>query len=186
MAVFSNDLKWLIVNENERGKNVDGLDKLLGDLVKEANILSNNKKGLKTNKKRFYLLELEYRYNGVVSILKMYTTSKNKDILEVINEFGIKYCSKDCSVSSAIDNVFMRLKGLKNKINIARLALQKLESNISNDDDVMASLDNEALVFETFLELGYFVNKRVVSVERWIGMRKMATAKNEQLMKINN
>lgn len=184
-AVFCNELEWLIVNPLDRKEKVDGLDILLNTLTKECAVLSNDKKGLKLKKTMFKLLELEYKYKGVVSILKMYSISSNPKILDVINEFGIQYYSnRGLTVDEEVEAVFHKLKLLKNKINILRVNIKGNSVAPIDDEDVLSNLDSEALFFESYLELGYFIDKKSVSVERWIGMRKMVSEKNKAA--INN
>jgi hypothetical protein len=182
-AVFCHELNWLIVNPSERDQEVDDLDILLDTLTKEYAVLSHDKKGLKLRKTMFKLMELEYKYKGVVSVLKMYSISSNPKILDVINDFGVKYClDKGRTIDEEIDSVFYRLKLLKNKINVLRVNIKSNSVTPVDNDDALANLDSEALFFESFLELGYFIDKKSVSVERWIGMRNMVSEKNKAIV----
>ena len=169
-ANYFGELEYLIVDESKRKEKVDGLGELLDKMVVESWVLANSKENIRLQKSGFNLMELEYKYNGIVSILKMFQTSENEKILETLKLFGVKY-------NGDIDFVFSKLKHLKNKINISRINFKNGIPEVQDTSKIIADLDKEALVFEDILNLGYYINKKEVSVERWLMMRNLAKEK---------
>ena len=85
--------------------------------------------------------------------------------------------------------IVKKFKMLKNEINVKKLKLDKL-SGASNEDekpnpeDAIRGLDKVALSLETNLELGYNLNVRKVTVERWVNLISMSEERDKAAQNI--
>jgi len=187
-AILYSDLRHLVKEFDGNGfdeyKDDVVLKENLNNIIKESAYLSNDTKTLKVKKKQFSLLQLEFKYDGIKTILNMYNIVNDVKLLELVIDFGFKVNINDTDVIEKVKNIKLQLKRLKNKINISKLNLEKIIKKTDSDnkaEDIMMMLDKEALFFERYLELGYMVDKKVITLERWIRMRQMASEKKKAL-----
>lgn len=186
-SLFS-DLRYLIkgydedTNSSVEYKSDKALAVILKEIVKQYTILTNDKKTMKLKKMEYELIFLTGRYNLILKVLGIYKECKMVEVLDVLNDLEVPF-SASGDIGKQIDKAIQITKGLKNKINIKQLNFKKL-SGIKDDDkdkqdpnDVMASLDKTALLLETNLELGYRVDVKKTSAERWVNLLSMNSDK---------
>ena len=152
-------------------------------LQKEYMFLNEDKRSLTMKKEEFRLLHLITRYDISYKILKLFSETLAVEVLDLLNEFGIKYDAKDPS-EQQIKAIESQLKVLKNKINIAKINFENKYGTKSENisaDEFMINLDKEALDLETYLELGYRLDVREITIERWVNLKKMAKNKTKSI-----
>ncbi len=186
-ASLFNDLRYLIKDYDEDIPSYESykadkeLAKLLKDIVKQYTILTNDKKTMKLKKMEYEIMFLTGRYNLITKVLGIYKECKMIEVLGILNDLEIPF-DETKPIGKQIDFAIQKSKGIKNKINIKQLNFKKLSGAKDDDDkqdpnDIMASLDKTALLLETNLELGYRVDIKTTSAERWVNLLSMNTDK---------
>jgi len=165
------------------------LSKVATALSEEYAVLVSDKKTLKLEKDRYTLIFLSERLNLIGKVLKLYADSGTVEVLEILPDLKIPFDITK-PIKPQIDAAIRATKLLKNKINIKKLAFEKL-SGVNQDekkkesvpDDIMISLDKKALSLELNLALGYRVDIHNTSIERWVNLTSMETEKARSLEK---
>ena len=196
-ALLYNDFRFLI-QEFDYDKPLPGFDvyksskelsKVATALSEEYAVLVSDKKTLKLEKDRYTLIFLSERLNLIGKVLKLYADSGTVEVLDILPDLKIPFDITK-PIKPQIDAAIRSTKLLKNKINIKRLAFEKL-SGVNQDekkkesvpDDIMISLDKKALSLELNLALGYRVDIHNTSIERWVNLTSMETEKARALEK---
>tara|TARA_R110002020_G_scaffold232212_2_gene443735 strand:- start:4183 stop:4818 length:636 start_codon:yes stop_codon:yes gene_type:complete len=183
-ANLTNDFRYLIVGYDDSEdaedlisyKNDKELSKVLKELCEEYAVLVFDKKTMRMKKMEYTLTYLVGKYNVASKIVDIYLESKMRDVLLLLNDLGFNIdLEKD--VDEQIKGVIKKFKMLKNEINVKRVNLEKLSGvneEKASPEDVVRNLDKVALSLESNLELGYNINVRKVTVERWVNLISMS------------
>jgi hypothetical protein len=183
-ATLNNDCRFLIVgyDESEDAERFESyrenkeLQKLLKSLSEEYAVLVFDKKTMKMKKMNYTISYLVGRYNIATKIVDIYLESKELKVLLLLNDLDFKIdLEKD--VDKQVEGVIKKFKMLKNEINVKKVNLEKLAGTKEENqtpEDAIRNLDKVALSLETNLELGYNINVRKVTVERWVNLISMS------------
>ncbi len=183
-ATLNNDCRFLIVgyDEDEDAEKFESyreneeLQKLLKSLSEEYAVLIFDKKAMKMKKINYTISYLVGKYNIATKIVDIYLESKEPKVLLLLNDLGFNIdLEKD--IDKQIKGVVKKFKMLKNEINVKKVNLEKLagtKEDKQDPEDAIRSLDKVALSLETNLELGYNINVRKVTVERWVNLISMS------------
>lgn len=120
--------------------------------------------------------EEEFRYFIIESILKNYEEFECEDVLETLNRIGIKF-DIEGNIEQQILNVLIKAKRLKTKIALLKSRYkEKFNSDIKTraKQDVTDKLEEEAIQLCISLKLGYEINTRQTSVQKWVNMWSVA------------
>ena len=186
-ASLFNDLRYLIKGYDEdlpsysEYKTSKELGELLKEIVKGYAVLTNDKKTMRLKKMEYELMFLKGRYNLIIKVLNIYKDCKMVEVLDVLNDLEVPFDANK-PTSEQIDFAIKKSKGIKNKINIKEINFKKLsgikdgdEQEKQDPNDAMRSLDKTALLLETNLELGYRVDVKGTTAERWVNLLSMNT-----------
>lgn len=127
------------------------------------------------------IAEEEFRYLIIESILKNYEEFECEDVLEILNRIGIKFDIND-RIEQQILTVISKAKRLKTKIALLKGKYnEKFNKNVKNrvKEDATDKLEEEAIELSIALKLGYEVNTRTTSVQKWVNMWSVAGKMNK-------
>lgn len=195
-ATFHQDCRYLIVGYDEdedAGKYIvykadSEFKKILTKLSEEYAVLVFDKKTMKLKKMQYAITFLVGRYNIAKKVIDIFNESKEPEVLTLLTDLNFKI-DLDGDIDKQVTSIIKQFKMLKNEINLKKLKLDKLsgasdEDEKTSPEDAIRGLDKVALSLETGLELGYNLDVRKISVERWVNLLSMNNEKAERLQNI--
>jgi len=191
--IETNDLRNLVIDfdpeniefELTEEQNIEFAD-IFETIYYEYSELSENHKLRRTLKKRHLINDWTFLYTIITSLVNLYIDYGNTSSLTLINEINEpKYHIKlDEPIDKQIIALTNKMKGLKNKIKIAKLKLAK--SLESNKKQVKIDLDRDALYLERNLELKRSIDPNITPVASWVKMIQMSKEKAKDYARNTN
>lgn len=166
-----------------KSKLFDTFDKLQNDYL----ALTFTKSNLQDEKLKAKVTYLTGKINIIELVLDSFLNTHDENIFLLLNEFrefklelpittdDVKEIKKQKTYITNTINLSLAKFKLKHK---AELENEITEENLEKD------LDKQALSLESYLELGYNLNVKKISMLRWINLRSMAEEKNERIKNI--
>lgn len=176
------DYRWLIKGyQGEGGFDIEEKDRgpfenIFGRIVKEYASLSADTREIKNLKHQLLISQLEFRYQASQQILELYSKYPEIEVLLLLQDLDWKLDTAS-AIGPQIDKITKLMIGLKMKIKIQKANYTKKYEKKQDQNDMMISLDKEALYLESNLDLGYHIDPRTTSCERWINLKKLAKEK---------
>lgn len=152
-------------------------------IVDEYNLLSTEKIEIKDLKHQILIAEYEFKYITTINILKLYSDYPEIEVLVLLRDIGWRI-DLNKSVGPQIDKITKLCTGLEMKIKIQKVKYSKKYEKKEKQVASNISIDKEALYLESNLELGYYLNPKETSCERWCNLKKLNKEKadyNEKL-----
>jgi hypothetical protein len=183
----SNDYRNLIIGFDEENDSFELSDKRKGELEEifkdiyyEYAELTNNHKLKAIFVKKFLIAKWEFIHTMIINSMYFYYKSKDIEFLKSINkleepEYVIDF---DKPIDPQAEVFVGKMKGLKNKIKIFKIKLNKTPLN--KEEPKKVDLDKAAIYLERHLELKRPVDPDTTSVNRWIHLTNMSADKNKQ------
>lgn len=164
-------------------KNKEDLDVVLKSIYNEYQGLLFNKKELNKEKEHAMIILTQSTHRLATSILEIYKDTHSVDVLELLNDLDNFSFSKEEDIGKQIDVTIRKIKGLSDRSGIMTMNFNKkyLKNKKSVEEDyneIVKTLDKQALSLESYLELGYNIDIKKTNVIRWINLMELAEAKN--------
>lgn len=177
--IDTNDYRYLLKNfddENDEQKieltiiEEHELIIIFEKILNEYNKLNIDRKLIKKLRAQIEIKYLESKYKATSKILKMYSIYDSIEVLVLLNDIGWVF-KIDEDIDTQITKIINQCKGLKNRIKIAKINYTKEFKE--KEGAIEIDLDEEAALLEINLGLSYFIDIRVISVKRWINLKKI-------------
>lgn len=161
----------------------DTFDKLQNDYL----ALTFTKSNLQDEKLKAKVTYLTGKINIIELVLDSFLKTHDENIFLLLNEFR-EFKLELPITTDDVKEIQKQKTYITNKINLslAKFKLKhkaQLENEIKGED-LEKDLDKQALSLESYLELGYNLNIKKISMLRWINLRSMAEEKNERIKNI--
>lgn len=167
------DYRYLIKEyfgeENKKYSNFNKLDigkQIFNDILKEYTILTADLKQINNIKKKILITELEYKYDATTCVLNLYNLAEDVEVLWLLSDIGWEI-NKDYPYGPQIDKITKLCIGLKNKIKIHKANYVNQYKNKESNQNKKISLNKQAIYLQSNLELGYFLDTKICTVETW-------------------
>jgi len=181
-----NDYRYLIIgfdDENDEfklsNKREEELKEIFKDIYYKYAELTENHKLLAIFKKQFLIEQWEFIYKMIVNSIYFYVKSGDVEFLKSINRLEEnKYkINLDESLDKEIEVLVRKMKGLKTKINIFKIKLNKSMTAKKKQPEV--DLEKTAIFLERHLELKRPVDPKETSITRWVHLTNMSKEKTK-------
>lgn len=166
-----------------KSKLFDTFDKLQNDYL----ALTFTKSNLQDEKLKAKVTYLTGKINIIELVLDSFLKTHDENIFLLLNEFR-EFKLELPITTDDVKEIKKQKTYITNTINLslAKFKLKhkaELENEITGED-LEKDLDKQALSLESYLELGYNLNVKKISILRWINLRSMAEEKNERIKNI--
>ena len=158
-------------------------EKIFKKIIDEFNIMSSEKLELKNIKHQILIANLEFKYTATTEVLKLYSEYPEIEVLVLLNDLGWAFDTSK-TIGPQIDKISKACVGLKMKIKIQKASFSKKYEAKEKKTKEGVSLDKEALYLESNLELGYHLDTKTTSCERWCNLKKLAKEKADHHEKL--
>jgi len=158
------------------------LDNILDELDGTFTKLNVKLKDLNT---QFLILQLEFKYNTTINVLDLYSNYQHIEVALLLKELGWKLDTSR-AIGPQVDSIIQKCKGLLMTINIQKSKYVKEKKAKEKKAEDSISLDKEALYLQHNLELGYEINTKTTTVERWYNLKKLHQEKMDHLKNLEN
>lgn len=178
--ILTNDFRWLVKGYNGEGgfdiEDTKPFEKIFEKILKQYLSLSADKTEIKNLKTQLLISQMEFKYKATIEILNLYSKFQEIEVLLLLKDLNWDLDTSK-SLGPQIDRISKLLIGLKMKIKIQKANYSKKQKTKEDILSEKISLDKEALYLESNLDLGYNINPRKTSCERWINLKKLAKEK---------
>jgi hypothetical protein len=143
------------------------LQNVFKNIVSEHAQKTHNFKLFNDIKKKIYISRLEYEFDLISAIVKIFENYEEIEVLFVLDSIGFNFENSD-SIESELKKAIIHCKALKNKININKIKYNK--ANKKSDEDKDYNIDAVALSLERALDMNYKLDIRKLSMLRWVNL----------------
>lgn len=166
-----------------KSKLFDTFDKLQNDYL----ALTFTKSNLQDEKLKAKVTYLTGKINIIELVLDSFLNTHDENIFLLLNEFR-EFKLELPITTDDVKEIKKQKTYITNTINLS-LAKFKLKHKTELENEITGEnlekdLDKQALSLESYLELGYNLNVKKISMLRWINLRSMAEEKNERIKNI--
>ena len=153
------------------------LQNVFKNIITEYSLNTNNFKLFNDIKKKIYISKLEYEFNLLSAIIKIFEKYEEIEVLFVLDDIG--YDFKNCdNIEKEVSKVIKKCKSLKNKININKIKYNNSNKTNSSSKKENYNIDSIALSLERALDLKYKLDVKETTMLRWVNL--IALSKNNK------
>lgn len=153
------------------------LQNVFKNIITEYSLNTNNFKLFNDIKKKIYISKLEYEFNLLSSIIKIFEKYEEIEVLFVLDDIG--YDFKNCdNIEKEVNKVVKKCKSLKNKININKIKYNNSNKQNADSKKENYNIDSIALSLERALDLKYKLDVKETTMLRWVNL--IALSKNNK------
>ena len=185
------DYRYLIVGFDDENdtfkiskKRTGELREIFKDIYYKYAELTENHKLLAIFKKQFLIESWEFVYKVVVNSMYFYVETGDLEFLKSINRLEEKQylINFDEPIDLQVEALVGKMKGLKNKIKIFKIKLNKTPLNKEKPKEV--DIEKIAIFLERHLDLKTKIDTRTENVTRWVHLTKMSRDKAKDYERI--
>jgi hypothetical protein len=188
----TNDYRYLIKGyfgeDDNKYKNFNKLDigeKIFTNILNEFTLLTSDLNQINNIKKKILILELEYKYDTTTCVLNLYNLVDEVEVLWLLSDIGWSI-NKDFPYGPQIDKITKACIGLKNKINIHKSNYVNKYVKKETSQKKNVTLNKQAIYLQSNLELGYFLDTKICTVETWQNLQTLSKEKEAYYEKQKN
>lgn len=140
------------------------IDEAFKNIFYEYCFLTQNTSLFDYYKNQIALEEMQIRESLALNILENYNNTGLIDVLMILNNLGFPI-SKEKDIEKQIESTIIKIKHLRNKINLKRIKINKKKPKTTK-----LNIEEEAIEIETALKMNYPIDTQTCTLKRWCAL----------------